>query len=117
MKLSDFGVSYYMDEYGKIQKNVLGSRDFMSPECIGGDPYGEPSDVWSLGITLYFCAMGTLPYKLASIDVWVLNSVESHGYWDLYFSIRNEDIPLLPSSFSEEFRNFVIRWYLMVVML
>ena len=68
MKLSDFGASFYMDEYGKIQKNVLGSRDFMSPECIGGDPYGEPSDIWSLGITLYVCAMGKLPYRNAGMN-------------------------------------------------
>ena len=33
-----------------------GSPAFMSPECASGDPYrGFPSDVWSLGATLYYC--------------------------------------------------------------
>lgn len=30
VKLSDFGISEYMDETGKVRKNVLGTRDYMS---------------------------------------------------------------------------------------
>lgn len=35
----------------------------------------------------------------------------TYGYWELYFSIRNDSIPPLPDGFSEEFRDFVRLWY------
>lgn len=32
---------------------------------MSGEPCGEPSDIWSLGITLYVCATSKLPYQLS----------------------------------------------------
>lgn len=110
VKLSDFGVCQYMDPTGKIHKNIMGSRDFMSPECIGGEPYGELSDIWSLGITLYVCATSHLPYNLGR-RIWMGESfIASYGYWEIYFSIRNDPLPPLPHGFSDEFRDFIQKW-------
>jgi len=77
-KLADFGASRIVDaerfhldladEFGEFDEfddpddavdrcvDQAGSPAFMSPECASGDPYrGFPSDVWSLGATLYYC--------------------------------------------------------------
>ena len=46
------------DPTGAVDRCVdqAGSPAFMSPECASGDPYrGFPSDVWSLGMTMYYC--------------------------------------------------------------
>jgi serine/threonine protein kinase/CRP-like cAMP-binding protein len=46
------------DPSGAVDRCVdqAGSPAFMSPECASGDPYrGFPSDVWSLGMTMYYC--------------------------------------------------------------
>lgn len=34
VKLSDFGVSAYMDETGKVRKGAVGTRDYMSISFI-----------------------------------------------------------------------------------
>ena len=38
------------------------------PEEISGEIYDESSDVWSLGVTLYYCAMNQLPFVDSSGD-------------------------------------------------
>ena len=90
VKLTDFGVSEYMDETGKIRTSVQGTRAYMSisffhlsfnslplfyPECIAGEPYGELSDIWSFGITLYYCATGHFPYNLPGIFYCILVTI------------------------------------------
>ena len=35
----------------------------MSPEVMRGDPYGRPSDLWSLGVTLYELWTGLPAYE------------------------------------------------------
>lgn len=35
---------------------------YMSPERIRGEKYSFDSDIWSLGLTLVECAIGSFPY-------------------------------------------------------
>ena len=52
------GTDLHLDTDDAVDRCVdqAGSPAFMSPECASGDPYrGFPSDVWSLGATLYYC--------------------------------------------------------------
>ena len=48
------------------------SLPLFYPECIAGEPYGELSDIWSFGITLYYCATGHFPYRLPGIFFYLL---------------------------------------------
>lgn len=98
VKLTDFGVSDYMDETGKIRSSWSGTTCFMSPEEISGEIYDESSDVWSLGVTLYYCAMNQLPF---------VDSSENLGYWELFFCIKNNPIKNLPDRFSPQFDDFI----------
>ena len=51
------------------------SLPLFYPECIAGEPYGELSDIWSFGITLYYCATGHFPYNLPGIFYCILLTI------------------------------------------
>lgn len=62
LKLSDFGVAR-IDGLNQTQTGiVLGSPSYMSPEQIQGKPLTGATDIFSLGVTLYQCLTGVLPF-------------------------------------------------------
>jgi len=62
-KLADFGLSQQFDGQAKTQQRV-GSLAYMAPEVLsGGHRDAFRSDVWSLGITFYYMAVGRLPWN------------------------------------------------------
>jgi len=56
-----------------LVKQLDGSRDlcgtfvgtmlYLSPERLRGEQFGYSSDIWSMGILVYFIATGALPFK------------------------------------------------------
>ncbi|XP_060592923.1 dual specificity mitogen-activated protein kinase kinase 5-like [Ruditapes philippinarum] len=61
VKLCDFGVSTQLVE--SITKSHVGTNAYMAPERIKAEHYGAPSEVWSLGVTLYELAAGRFPFE------------------------------------------------------
>lgn len=60
----DFGVATAEDLDRLTRAGVvLGSRSYMAPESWKGKPATTASDVWALGVILYGCVTGRLPYK------------------------------------------------------
>lgn len=51
LKLADFGLAKLIDE--SLTQTTCGSTHIMAPEIFKRQPYGKPSDVWSLGVVLY----------------------------------------------------------------
>lgn len=64
VKLCDFGVSIELER--SIARTVTGTYAYMSPERIQGEDYRIPSDVWSLGVSLFELAQGCLPFASLS---------------------------------------------------
>lgn len=72
VKVLDFGLSKIIKSQ-KVESTVtrvgdiIGSPYFMSPEQITDAFADELSDIYSLGLTLYYCLTGELPYKDKSL--------------------------------------------------
>ncbi len=52
-KISDFGISKLYEE-NIISKSIRGTSKFISPECLNGENINDKSDIWSLGILIYY---------------------------------------------------------------
>lgn len=54
---------------GTLLSKHCGTRDFNAPELVLREPYdGKSSDVWSLGVVLYFITTGYLPFRGNTIN-------------------------------------------------
>ncbi|XP_010536872.1 PREDICTED: mitogen-activated protein kinase kinase 1-like [Tarenaya hassleriana] len=102
VKITDFGVSKILTNTTSLANSVVGTYHYMSPERINGYPYGNKSDIWSLGLLLLECATGKFPY-----------SPPEHGErWTSVYEVMNAIVenppPSAPSDqFSTEFCSFV----------
>ncbi len=67
VKLADFGIARLMEsdgQHGLTRTDMLmGSADYLSPEQADGRPVDARTDVYSLGILLYECLTGVLPFR------------------------------------------------------
>jgi serine/threonine-protein kinase len=64
--LLDFGVAKLLDDTGPaltLSHYSVGSPPCMSPEQITGDPVDERTDVYGLGLLLYYTLTGALPFE------------------------------------------------------
>ncbi len=69
--LADFGVARVETEDSLVTKTgaLLGTPAYMSPEQASGDTATARSDLYSLGVTLYQLATGSLPYTGSAAKV------------------------------------------------
>lgn len=77
IKLADLGLacSFVVQEKKQIDSDQVenvqmlrtrcGSEEYAAPEILRGIPYdGRLTDTWSIGIVIYACLFGTLPFAL-----------------------------------------------------
>lgn len=57
MKLADFGFARNMGQ-ADLAATLCGSPLYMAPEILFSEKYSDKADVWSFGMTLYFCLYG-----------------------------------------------------------
>jgi len=62
--LADFGLVRHVEEMGDITQTgcLLGTPEYMAPELIER-PATQISDIYALGIVLYYMLTGTVPFK------------------------------------------------------
>jgi eukaryotic-like serine/threonine-protein kinase len=64
IKLTDFGIAKLLDGQGVTSTGqVLGSPAHMAPEQIEGGDVDARADVFGLGVLLYECMVGHLPFE------------------------------------------------------
>lgn len=63
VKLSDFGIAAAAGEHGlTADGQVLGSAYYVSPEQAQGSPATPQSDIYSLGVAMFECITGRVPF-------------------------------------------------------
>ena len=84
--LTDFGVVTALEGTMDLASTIVGTTLFFAPERVTQEgKYSYASDVWSLGVTLWYLAVGVLPYPATG------------GYWGIVKAIRDEPVPQLPA--------------------
>jgi serine/threonine protein kinase len=80
--LSDFGIVQLIQPNGQNVKpslkspdSLMGTPDYISPEQALGDPLDGGSDIYSLGVSLFFLLAGRLPFQADSTITMVLMHV------------------------------------------
>src|SRR5262249_10296418 len=64
VKLTDFGIAKVLDAQGVTSTGqVLGSPAHMAPEQIEGGEGDASTDVFALGVLMYECLVGHLPFE------------------------------------------------------
>lgn len=67
VKILDFGIARRLDEAEPDVSGATGTPYYMAPEQILGEPPDKRSDVYSLGVTFFQMATGTLPFTQGNI--------------------------------------------------
>ena len=77
VKLTDFGIVKSNDRVSRTQIGVVkGNANFMSPEQARGQTVDARSDLFSLGLVLFYCLAGELLYR-GNNDLEVLHHAAS----------------------------------------
>jgi serine/threonine-protein kinase len=80
VKLTDFGIAKLLDAQGVTSTGqVLGSPAHMAPEQIEGGEVDARADIFGLGVLLYECMVGHLPFE-GSNPAQVLRRVLDSNY-------------------------------------
>ena len=78
--ISDFGEASEMAQLSRGRTGATGTIEYMAPELLRQDTqtghflgeHSTASDVWSLGMLFYKCALGRLPYQSDDYDELVI---------------------------------------------
>ena len=61
--LVDFGIARIV---GKVplteDRNIVGTPQFLAPELLDGEPAGPGTDLWALGVTVYYALTSQAPF-------------------------------------------------------
>ncbi|MDQ7802995.1 protein kinase [Amycolatopsis sp. A133] len=75
-RITDFGVSHALGEHPAAGEGVVvGTLPYLAPEVARGEAAGLPSDVYSLGATLYTALEGTPPFGTSDDPITLLRRI------------------------------------------
>ena len=75
-KLTDFGITKFRTLNLTAAGTVLGSPSYMSPEQVRDDEIDGRADLFALGVVLYECLSGVLPFQGDSLATVTYNILE-----------------------------------------
>ena len=82
-KICDFSVSHVFEDNDDRLSHSAGAPAFLAPELVSirGQSHGKPTDIWALGVTLYYFVFGTCPFLGPSVPA-------------IYERIQNQELVL-----------------------
>jgi predicted Ser/Thr protein kinase len=101
VKLCDFGIASLGDQ--SLQKTVVGTSRYMSPERLRARPYGKSSDVWSFGLVILECITGKIPWEDCESIISLVITVEETKTEDMIpLDVSKELSDILSNSLQKE---------------
>ncbi|KAL4478884.1 hypothetical protein ABPG72_009710 [Tetrahymena utriculariae] len=91
LKIADFGCSVYCPD--DRRETFCGTIDYISPEIVNGEAYGQSVDIWSLGILTFELLTGKSPFQYETKNEILVN-------------ILNMNINI-PNYLSEDAKDFI----------
>lgn len=92
VKIGDFGIAKILgEESSQATMLGLGTPYYMSPEQIQGDAVTERSDIYSLGVVMYFIVSGRLPFKERTMQMTALSHLKNRA--PAFKEMGLEDVP------------------------
>jgi eukaryotic-like serine/threonine-protein kinase len=68
LKIMDFGLAKFVEDAQLEHTKKIGTPYYMSPEQILGKELDRRSDIYSLGITLFECSTGKVPFAKGDLS-------------------------------------------------
>ncbi len=62
IKVTDFGIAAFLAGASQDEDVVFGTPGYLPPESLLGQGHGEAGDLFSLGVLLYRCIAGVMPF-------------------------------------------------------
>ena len=82
VKILDFGISVSsVEEEASTAAPTGGTPGYMSPEQIRGEAATSSQDVWAIGVCLFECLAGVLPFEGTTPDELLSNAVHGEPDW------------------------------------
>ncbi len=85
VKIVDFGISKVLNPEHDINLSItqtnttVGTPHYMSPEQAKGEPIDPRADIWALGVVMYECLTGQLPFDGENFNTQIVAVVtEAH---------------------------------------
>ncbi len=77
IKLADFGVAKIINNHNSDQETTSfsGTIQFMSPQILRQEKYTFATDMWSLGVTIFFVLFERLPWNSNKV-IGILKELE-----------------------------------------
>ena len=63
IKVSDFGIAGLLAASADDAETIFGTPGYLPPESLRGGMHGKPGDLFSLGVVLYMCLTGAMPFR------------------------------------------------------
>lgn len=96
MKIADFGFAKVVLSHSQLNKTLVGTPLYMSPQLLRSERYTSKCDIWAIGVVAYELLYGKLP--------WI-----SHSQVELVKNIENNPLKFLETTkISNEFKQFLI---------
>ncbi|CAM9527426.1 unnamed protein product [Choristocarpus tenellus] len=73
LKLTDFGFAKMAPTQGERLTSQYGTPEYVAPEVLRGTGYGQPVDMWALGILCYELIVGRSPFQDENLEIMYAN--------------------------------------------